>query len=130
MHLFEFLLRDFMNTEKRAKPTTTVALHDCCPWNARMALRDRETQAWTGDVWKTLVILLRERPDLSIKVYDAKPTGLVVIDGLDPTNTVLDDKYDALLAEFQGMGLDAFGAEAFYGLFDYHSTDAYLRSGQ
>ncbi|WP_338420769.1 class I SAM-dependent methyltransferase [Pontivivens ytuae] len=129
MHHFEFLLRDFMNTEKRAAPGATVTLHDCCPFNANMTERDRANvrgRAWTGDVWKVLVILLRHRPDLEIAVYDAAPTGIVSITGLDPESRTLDAAYDDLMAEFMELHIASFGPERFYDLFDYADSAAYI----
>ncbi|MBD3679370.1 MAG: DUF563 domain-containing protein [Rhodobacteraceae bacterium] len=98
MHRFEFLLRDFMNTEKAMKPGGVIAMHDCCPSTYEMASRDQGRGAWTGDVWKTLLILLEHRPDLDIQVAKCAPTGLVVIRNCDPGNRVLDDSYDELVA--------------------------------
>jgi hypothetical protein len=129
MHLFEFLLRDFINTEEAADRSTVVALHDCCPRNVEMAARDRSTRDWAGDVWKVLVILLRERPDLDIKVYDARPTGLVVVSNLNPKSKTLRKKYDDLVEEFTNVDLDAFGLENFYSLFEFSSAEDLIFPG-
>ncbi len=102
MHLYEFLLRDFFNTERYMDPSGVIVLHDCLPWSENMAHRDRsqvDGPSWTGDVWKVVPILKKFRPDLSVRILDAAPTGLVVIDSLDPNSTVLADKYDQILAE-------------------------------
>ena len=103
MHWYEFLLRDFMNTERHCAPSAHVVLHDCLPWTREMTQRDRSkvaTRTWTGDVWKVVPILSRYRPDLTVKIYDARPTGLVVISDLDPSNNVLWDNYDNIISEF------------------------------
>lgn len=106
LHLFEALLRDFINAEKVMAPGGVILLHDCCPTTRRMAERDRPKGLWTGDVWKTLLILLRHRPDLKIEVATAAPTGLVVISNLDPKNKALEKAYDKAVAEFMPMSLD------------------------
>ncbi|QIK42318.1 class I SAM-dependent methyltransferase [Pontivivens nitratireducens] len=129
MHHFEFLLRDFMNSERNAAPGATLTLHDCCPFNANMTERDRANvrgRAWTGDVWKVLVILLELRPDLQITVYDAAPTGIVSITGLDPQNRVLNDAYDDLMARYIDLNISDFGATRFYDMFEYASSAAYI----
>lgn len=123
MHLFEFLLRDFINTEHTCHSGSVIALHDCCPRTHEMASRERITRDWTGDVWKVLVILLRERPDLDIKVYDARATGLVVISNLDPGNTKLKQDYERLYKEFREVELSEFGFENFYSLFKFESAE-------
>jgi len=129
MHHFEFLLRDFMNAERLSAPGATLTLHDCCPYNANMTERDREKvkgRAWTGDVWKVLVILLKHRSDLQITVYDAAPTGIVSITGLDPESRALDNIYDDLMAQYLDLHMNTFGAERFYDMFDYADSAAYI----
>ncbi len=109
MHLFEYLLRDFINTEKYAAQNAMVMLHDCLPWNANMAARDRsivETRAWSGDVWKVVDILDKYRPDLEVTVLDAAPTGLVAVQGLNPDSAVLSQQYDAIVAEYMDVEID------------------------
>ena len=109
MHHFEFLLRDFINTEPHAHKDSVVLLHDCFPVNAEMTERERSPRQrkdqkyrglWTGDVWKLIPILKRFRPDLDITCTNCKPTGLAVIGNLDPKNTVLSKNYDAIVKEF------------------------------
>ena len=106
LHHFEVLLRDFINTEKLMAPGGVIALHDCCPSSVEMTVRDQISGAWTGDVWKTLLILLRHRPDLEIRVAKAAPTGLVVIRGADPSSIVLTDAYEDLVAEYERLQLE------------------------
>jgi hypothetical protein len=77
LHLYEVLLRDFMHTEKIVNPTGLILIHDCLPLNTRMAERTHNIgdeiepaelrNFWTGDVWKTIVILAKYRPDLLIR---------------------------------------------------------------
>lgn len=103
LHWYEFLLRDFMNTERYVSDSAYVVLHDCIPWTVGMTDRDYSKfvgKAWTGDVWKVVPILQRFRPDLQIRVFDAKPSGLVVIGGMDPNNQVLWDNYTNIIEEF------------------------------
>lgn len=122
MHLFEHLLRDFANTEAASDPAGVIALHDCCPFSHEMTTRDLNnlpTDAWTGDVWKLIPILQNYRPDLKIDVLGCKPTGLVMVSGLDPRNTVLIDRYDEILHEWQTIELRDYGADRFYGAFEY-----------
>ncbi len=122
MHLFEFLLRDFMNTEKYAHKNTIVALHDCYPVNSEIAGRelndDRRTDArtrgmWAGDVWKLLPILRELRPDLTVTALDCPPTGLVVIRGCDANSTTLAGTYDQIVAKYRDVSLDRYGIERF-----------------
>ena len=93
MHLAEFVLRDFMNTEKHMSPGGVVILDDMLPRNSLEAFRIRRTRGWTGDVYKVHEVLATYRPDLTLVPISTYPTGSYMVVGLDPTNTVLDDHY-------------------------------------
>lgn len=111
MHLFEFLLRDFINTESHCAPNSVIAMHDCIPITEIAAAREwdkKNTSEWTGDVWKLVPILQKYRPDLDISVIDCPPSGLTVITKLDPSNTVLKDNYTKIVAEFMDVSLFAY----------------------
>lgn len=93
MHLSEFALRDFMNVEKAMAPTGVILVDDMLPRNPLEAARDRRTSAWTGDVYKLLLLLEEHRPDLLLLPLNTSPTGTVLITRLDPSSTVLHDTY-------------------------------------
>ena len=101
MHLFEYALRDFMNVEKHSDWSSVIVLDDMLPRSIDEAARDRHTTAWTGDVYKVAEILARYRPDLVTVFVDTQPTGQLVVFGADHRNTVLHDKYDEIMAEFE-----------------------------
>jgi hypothetical protein len=111
LHLFEVLLRDFINTERLCRPGSTILLHDCVPLapgmtdrcqDAALLRQDERYRAfWTGDAWKTVDALLRYRPDLEITALDAPPTGLVAIRNLDPGSAVLAREYAAILDAYR-----------------------------
>jgi hypothetical protein len=103
MHLAEYVLRDFVNVERHCDRGALIVLHDAIPGNFEMTERDRRTaarrdkalaNAWTGDVWRVLPILRRERPDLHIQILDCEPTGLVLISNLDPGSRRLGDRIE------------------------------------
>ena len=125
LHHFEVLLRDFVNAERLMSPGGVIALHDCCPSTVEMTVRDQIDGAWTGDVWKTFLILMRNRPDLTFDVASAAPTGLVVIRGLDPDSTVLSERYDALVEEYRDMALADCegGIEGYFREFDLQTPE-------
>lgn len=132
MHLFEFLLRDFIHTEAAMAPGGVILLHDCVPYGAGMTTRDLARLpkgAWTGDVWKLIPILQRWRPELTLTVLDCRSTGLVCVSGLDPESRVLADGYDRIVAEFAGSDLEAFGVERFFGSFQMASARAERQAG-
>lgn len=104
LHLFEHAVRDFANVERCSTPRTLAVLHDCLPIDGATASRKRTTRTWTGDVWKTALVLLRYRPDLRLTVIDVPPSGLVLVEGLDPSSRVLDDRAEEIAAEYTDLG--------------------------
>lgn len=103
MHLAEFALRDFINVEANARPGAVVVVDDIFPNTPAQAERARQTRVWMGDIWKIPVILEKYRPDLSLTYANTLPSGLLIIRGLDPHNSVLSENYDAILDEIEKM---------------------------
>ncbi len=106
LHLFEYVLRDFINTERFAHPATLVVVDDIFPNHPAQASRHRRTLTWMGDVWKLADCLARYRPDLFVVSLDTWPSGLLFVAGLDPENTVLQDRYDEIVARYLGADYD------------------------
>lgn len=138
MHHCEFLLRDFMNAERNASADGVIALHDCIPVEIPMTDRTQNGTPpvaahrggwWTGDVWRTLLALKRRRPDLKILSLDAAPTGLVLISGLDPSSTILNDLYDLVVEEMLAMDLETMTVAGFLREIDLVSTKDYEAPG-
>jgi len=101
LHLFEFALRDFINTERHCNATSVVVFDDMLPRSVDEAARKRQGPgAWTGDVFKVAAVLERYRPDLAVIPINSAPTGLLIVLGLDPANNTLSEHYDEILAEF------------------------------
>ena len=101
MHLFEFALRDFINTERHSRRSSVVVFDDMLPRTVDQAARERHTNAWTGDVYSIVEVLRRYRPEVATILVDTDPTGLLVVVGLDPESTTLVDHYDDIMAEFR-----------------------------
>lgn len=86
MHRAEFVLRDFINLERHAHPGSVLVIDDVLPQNMSWTTRKRETQAWTGDVYRIVPFLRHVRPDLKVEVFDIDMKGLAVVSGLDPSH--------------------------------------------
>ena len=106
LHLHEQTLRDVANVERHSTPGGVILIHDCLPIDAVTSARERTTMVWSGDVWKVVVALRRNRPDLTVTTVDVAPTGVAVVTGLDPTNTVLHDRRDAIIADLADLTFD------------------------
>ena len=126
MHLFEYLLRDFMNAEANSDPQAVIMMHDCAPRNLQMTTRDLTAirGAWTGDVWKLVPILKAYRPELKLVMLDCHPTGLLCVSNLSPGNNILRENYAQILSEFMDVDLETFGVKRFYSLFNYTSAQS------
>lgn len=106
MHLFEYALRDFMNLERHASRQGAIAFDDVFPNHPVQAARVRRSVVWTGDIWKIVPCLRQYRPDLKLTLVDCNPTGLLVVSGLDPDNSVLWDRYGEIIDAFVVKGAD------------------------
>jgi hypothetical protein len=114
MHLCEYLLRDFMHVEAYCRPNSIIAVHDAIPSNLTMAQRVPTLgAAWTGDVWKAILLLKRYRPELKLLCLDSPPTGLVLITNLNPQSRLLPERYFSLLEEVRDVSLGDFGIERY-----------------
>ncbi len=79
LHLFEQALSDFENLERYAAPGAIIALHDTIPFDRETSGRRRTTDFYTGDVWKTVALLRRERPALDMVTVATAPSGLTLV---------------------------------------------------
>lgn len=108
MHLFEYAFRDFRNLERLCTRESVVLIHDCLPPTSASAARVRTEGFWTGDVWKLLVCLQERRPDLSISVIAASPSGLGLISNLDPESDLLWNDEEDCLNTYAALDYDDF----------------------
>jgi hypothetical protein len=132
MHLCEFLLRDFINTESHCRRNAVVILHDCLPVEWPMAerrhtmepVRKHHIHSWAGDVWRTALLLKRRRPDLEITAYASPPTGLVCVTNLSPQSTVLIDDYHNCIRQMMSQTLQDIGIDALFREMQVEATNA------
>jgi hypothetical protein len=103
LHLFEFALRDFINVEKYCSTDSIILIHDVYPLDATSAARERASTFWTGDIWRLLLALKKYRPDLTVNVIAARPTGLAMVQNLDPTSRVLENHRQEIIDEFLAL---------------------------
>lgn len=104
LHLFEQVLKDFINLERYARKDSVILIHDCLPIAPIVAERNRCTGFWTGDVWRIIPCLKTFRPDLKIMTIPTKPSGLGVVTNLDTNSTVLSDNYEEIVRYYLSLG--------------------------
>ena len=124
LHLYEFLLRDFINVERACRKNSVIVLHDCMPTDLYLARRVREDESlrpitripggWCGDVWKTVLILREFRPDLRIECFDSALTGVILVTNLDPNSDVLSARYVDAVETFAELDLRSYGLHRFF----------------
>jgi hypothetical protein len=110
LHIFEFLLRDFLNVERCCERESVVLVHDCLPTDSHIARRLPADMAWAsrspypewwaGDVWKVVPALRAYRTDLKFYAFNASPTGILAVTNLDPGSQILGDNYSKIVEEF------------------------------
>jgi hypothetical protein len=110
LHLFEQVLRDFVNVERRCHRDSVILVHDCDPPDAATASRVQGRSDWAGDVWKLVVWLVEARPDLAVTVVQAPPTGLAVITRLDPDHRLPAGALDEAVLDLGGLEFEDFVA--------------------
>lgn len=106
LHLFEQVLRDFVNLERYASSDTVILLHDCLPLDKVTAARERTTDFYCGDVWKATVAIRQQRPEPEMVIVRTAPTGLCLVRGLDPGNRSLEEELPEIIATYHDLGFD------------------------
>jgi hypothetical protein len=99
MHLSEYALRDFINSERHTHPGSVIVIDDVLPRNVREASRDHVRGPWAGDVFKIIDVLRQHRPDLVVLEVDTQPTGTLVVLLPDAHDRRLMHAYDEVVPE-------------------------------
>ena len=89
MHEYKFALRDVENTLTHMYDDGVIIMHDCNPQTAGAAGRfaDWEAGEWNGDVWRTIIHLRSQHPDLNVFVLDCDQ-GLGIVTRQKPESTL------------------------------------------
>ena len=98
MHDYPFALRDVENSLSYMQENGVIVMHDCNPQTVAAAGRfeDWKTGEWNGDVWRTIIHLRSQRPDLTVFVLDTDQ-GLGIVTRQKP-NSMLDFTPDQIQA--------------------------------
>jgi len=70
LHLYEQTIRDIVNSWNCLNENGWIVIHDCLPRNAEMCTRKRNTDEWTGDVWKAIVWFRKMYASIECYVLD------------------------------------------------------------
>jgi hypothetical protein len=100
MHHLENALMDFINIESYCQTSSVVMFDDVLPRSTEEASRERQTQEWTGDVFRVGAVLKRYRPDLTLTVVATDPTGTLMVTNLDPNNRSLAGSFEDITRDY------------------------------
>ncbi len=81
LHLFEQVHRDILNSLKWLNENGTIVVHDCNPLLEKTQVREHTSGAWHGDVWKAILKLRMENPELEIYTVDTDEGCAVIRTG-------------------------------------------------
>lgn len=70
LHLFEQAYKDIINSLKNLNEDGTIVVHDCNPTEEKTQRRTHTSGPWHGDVWKAILKLRMEDPDITIYTVD------------------------------------------------------------
>lgn len=70
LHIFEQVYRDIVNSLLNLNEGGIIVVHDCNPMTEITQRRLRASDAWHGDVWKSIIKLRMENPELEIHTVD------------------------------------------------------------
>jgi hypothetical protein len=123
LHLFEYVLRDFINLERSMKRNSVLLLDECIPVDAHVCRRRPDDRSfagesahpdwWAGDVWKAIVALKNSRPDLRIHAFNAAPNGLIAITNFNPSSEDFAARYFDLVADYRNLTLHRYGVQKY-----------------
>ena len=106
LHTFDQALKDFINLTRYAGPQSVILMHDCYPLDAASCTPDRQTNIWSGDVWKVVCALRHAVPDIDLVTIKTPPTGLGLAKNCDGLYERLHARYDELVDTFKDRDFD------------------------
>ncbi|SFE54257.1 class I SAM-dependent methyltransferase [Spirosoma endophyticum] len=109
MHEYQYALRDVENTLRYLNDEGVIIMHDCNPQSEQAAGRFEDWQegVWNGDVWRTVVHLRSQRPDLNVFVLDTDH-GLGIVTKRKPSEGPNPNVLDFSPAQIQSMSYQEF----------------------
>ena len=80
LHQSDQVERDIVNSWKSLAPKGTILIHDCMPWSEEVASRTRKTIAWTGDVYKCVVGLIKSYGEKIKMTFIEERAGIIKLE--------------------------------------------------
>ena len=132
MHLFENVLKDFINLVKISHKKSLILIHDVLPWTFDMATRDYKSlpqgSPWTGDVWKLIPIFIEVGFKNYFKILNCAPSGLMAI--LNPNKDLIykfEDNFNKIYAKWLKIKLDKIQLKELYDSEIHMNPETFLK---
>lgn len=81
LHIFEQSYKDIINSLQWLNDDGTIVVHDCNPTKEITQRRERASDVWHGDVWKAILKLRVENPNIEIFTVDTDEGCAVIRKG-------------------------------------------------
>lgn len=81
LHIFDQAHRDIVNSLEHLTGNGTIVVHDCNPVDEITQRAERASSVWHGDVWKAILKLRMERPDIQIYTVDTDEGCAIITKG-------------------------------------------------
>lgn len=131
MHLFEYALKEFINLFEVSSEQALFLFHDPIPWTFEMATRNYKSiqrhQAWTGDIWKLVPILIEAGMRDHLSILTASPSGLLAI--FSPKQQMVENlknNYDKICSKWRDVEFTEDNLLKFYESGVFIKPEAYL----
>lgn len=93
LHLFEQVEKDINNSLTHLNENGTIVVHDTNPVEEITQRRERASDAWHGDVWKAILKLRLENPNVSIHTVETDEGCTIIKKG---TQELLNPKVEGV----------------------------------
>jgi len=124
LHIFEQAHRDIINSLKWLKEGGAIVVHDCNPVEEITQRRKRASDVWHGDVWKAILKLRIESPDVKIYTVDTDEGCTIIQKGKQKLFKVGSSEDDIYNYEFFDANRDSIlnltSVEEFRGMINSH----------
>lgn len=98
LHIFEQAHRDIINSLKYLNEKGVIVVHDCNPKKEITQRRERASSVWHGDVWKAILKIRMENPEVEIYTVNTDEGCAVIKKGsqqlFKPKDNNLNDIYN------------------------------------
>lgn len=102
-HLFEHVLRQFINLERFCHHGSVIAIPNVFPQTLTIEQRDPQDDGWADDVYGIILALRTHRPDLTLMAVDVGSKGMLLVTSLDPQDRILAARFENIVEKHKRL---------------------------